>query len=91
MSRLSNLACRTQVRASIRDGRFVYEIKVPNGYQETNLIATTKITEVSLFMLFVMTEKNSALFLCLMVVTTHSVNLYSVLKRNTPELSEALL
>lgn len=37
MSRLSNLACRTQVRASIRDGRFVYdEIKVPNGYQETN-------------------------------------------------------
>ncbi|WP_337236948.1 hypothetical protein [Proteus faecis] len=36
MSRLSNLACRTQVRASMRDGRFVYEIKVPNGYQETN-------------------------------------------------------
>ena len=58
---------------------------------QTNLIATTKITEVSLFMLFVMTEKNSESFLCWMVVTTHSVNLYSVLKRNTPELSEALL
>ncbi|MBJ2111103.1 hypothetical protein [Proteus terrae] len=36
MSRLSNLACRTQVRASMRDGRFVYEIKVPEGYEETN-------------------------------------------------------
>ena len=54
---------------------------------QTNLIATIKITEVSLFMLFVMTEKNSALFLCLMVVTTHSVNLYSVLKRSTHVLS----
>lgn len=36
MSRLSNLACRTQVRASMRDGRFAYEIKVPEGYEETN-------------------------------------------------------
>lgn len=27
----------------------------------------------------------------MMVVTTHSVNLYSVLKRNIPKLSEALL
>lgn len=36
MSRLSNLVCRTQVRASMRDGRFVYEIKVPEGYEETN-------------------------------------------------------
>lgn len=36
MSRLPNLACRTQVRASMRDGRFVYEIKVPEGYEETN-------------------------------------------------------
>ncbi|WP_442959103.1 hypothetical protein [Proteus sp. G4463] len=32
-------------------------------------------------------RENSALFLCLMVVTTHSVNLYSVLKRSTHVLS----
>lgn len=36
MSSVTNLRCRTQVRASIRDNRFVYEIKLPNGYQETN-------------------------------------------------------
>ncbi|MEQ4765156.1 hypothetical protein AB7076_07780 [Providencia rettgeri] len=36
MSSLTNLRGRTQVRASIRNNRFVYEIKLPNGYQETN-------------------------------------------------------
>ncbi|ROR61182.1 UNVERIFIED_ORG: hypothetical protein EC838_0092 [Providencia alcalifaciens] len=36
MSSVTNLSGRTQVRASIRDNRFVYEIKLPNGYQETN-------------------------------------------------------
>ncbi len=36
MSSVTNLWGRTQVRASIRDNRFVYEIKLPNGYQETN-------------------------------------------------------
>ncbi|WP_064720327.1 hypothetical protein [Proteus hauseri] len=36
MSRLTNLTHRTQVRVSIRGGRFVYEIKVPEGYEETN-------------------------------------------------------
>lgn len=36
MSSVTNLRGRTQVRASIRDNRFVYEIKLPNGYQETN-------------------------------------------------------
>lgn len=36
MSSLTNLSGRTQVRASIRDNRFVYEIKLPNSYQETN-------------------------------------------------------
>lgn len=36
MSSLTNLRGRTQVRASIRDGRFVYELKVPEGRQETN-------------------------------------------------------
>lgn len=36
MSSVTNLRSRTQVRVSIRDNRFVYEIKLPNGYQETN-------------------------------------------------------
>lgn len=36
MSSLTNLRGRTQVRVSIRDGRFVYELKVPEGRQETN-------------------------------------------------------
>lgn len=54
---------------------------------QTNLIATTKITGVSLFMLFVMTEKNSESFLCWMVVTIHNVNPYNDLKRSTHVLS----
>lgn len=36
MSSLANLTSRPQVRASIRGNRFVYEIKLSNGYQETN-------------------------------------------------------
>ncbi|MFS1569492.1 hypothetical protein [Providencia huaxiensis] len=36
MSSVTNLRSRTQVRVSIRDGRFVYELKVPEGRQETN-------------------------------------------------------
>lgn len=36
MSSVTNLRYRTQVRVSIRDGRFVYELKVPEGRQETN-------------------------------------------------------
>ncbi len=36
MSSVTNLSGRAQVRASIRNNRFVYEIKLPNGYQETN-------------------------------------------------------
>ncbi|HHR6399547.1 TPA: hypothetical protein ACS74D_000160 [Providencia alcalifaciens] len=36
MSSLANLTSRPQVRASLRNGRFVYEIKLPNGYEETN-------------------------------------------------------
>ncbi|HHR6334795.1 TPA: hypothetical protein ACS735_002634 [Providencia alcalifaciens] len=36
MSSLANLTSHPQVRVSLRNGRFVYEIKVPNGYQETN-------------------------------------------------------
>lgn len=36
MSSVTNLRSRTQVRVSIRDNRFVYEIKLPEGYQETN-------------------------------------------------------
>lgn len=36
MSSLTNLSSRTQVRVSVRNNRFVYEIKVPDGYQETN-------------------------------------------------------
>lgn len=36
MSSLANLTSHPQVRVSLRDGRFVYEIKVSNGYQETN-------------------------------------------------------
>ncbi|KLN97314.1 phage protein [Moellerella wisconsensis] len=33
---VTNFHSRTQVRASLRNGRFVYEIKVPDGYEETN-------------------------------------------------------
>ncbi|EFB74024.1 hypothetical protein PROVRUST_04513 [Providencia rustigianii DSM 4541] len=36
MSSLANLTSHPQVRASIRGNRFVYEIKLSNGYQETN-------------------------------------------------------
>lgn len=36
MSSVTNLRGRAQVRASIRNNRFVYEIKLPDGYQETN-------------------------------------------------------
>ncbi|EEB47048.1 Uncharacterised protein [Providencia alcalifaciens] len=36
MSSLANLTSRPQVRALMCGNRFVYEIKVPNGYQETN-------------------------------------------------------
>lgn len=36
MSSVANLRYRTQVRVSIRNGRFVYELKVPEGRQETN-------------------------------------------------------
>lgn len=36
MRSVTNLRGRTQVRVSIRDGRFVYELKVPEGRQETN-------------------------------------------------------
>lgn len=36
MSSLANLTSRPQVRASMRGNRFVYEIKLSNGYQETN-------------------------------------------------------
>lgn len=36
VSSLANLTSRPQVRASMRGNRFVYEIKLSNGYQETN-------------------------------------------------------
>lgn len=58
---------------------------------QTNLIATTKIAGVSLFMLFVMTEKNSVSFLCWMVVMIRNVSLCNDSKRNTPELNKAAL
>lgn len=36
MSSVTNLSGRTQVRVSLRNGRFVYELKLPEGRQETN-------------------------------------------------------
>ena len=36
MSSLTNLSGRTQVRVSLHNGRFVYELKLPEGRQETN-------------------------------------------------------
>ncbi len=36
MSSVTKLGGRTQVRVSLRNGRFVYELKLPEGRQETN-------------------------------------------------------